>query len=124
MGAVRVLPRFLREITATAAVRVVIRRLGSVAMLDATGARVLGEMVQEPRRQGITVLVQAPATSTGGCSPPQAPWRRSSSASTSSPPSPRRVPHAARHVPEAAPSGHPVYRLCTVPNERVSCELH
>ena len=37
---------------------------------------------------------------------------------------PEAVADAARHVPEAAPSGHPVYRLSTVPNERVSCELH
>ena len=50
--------RFLREITATADVRVVILRLGSVAMLDATGARVLGEIVEHLHRRGITVLVK------------------------------------------------------------------
>jgi SulP family sulfate permease len=50
--------RFLREITATTDVRVVILRLGSVAMLDATGARVLGEIVEHLHRQGITVLVK------------------------------------------------------------------
>lgn len=50
--------RFLREITATTDVRVVILRLGAVAMLDATGARVLGEIVEHLRRQGIMVLVK------------------------------------------------------------------
>jgi SulP family sulfate permease len=50
--------RFLREITATTDVRVVILRLGSVAMLDATGARVLGEIVEHLHRRGITVLVK------------------------------------------------------------------
>jgi SulP family sulfate permease len=50
--------RFLREITATTAVRVVILRLGSVVMLDATGARVLGEIVEDLHRRGITVLVK------------------------------------------------------------------
>src|SRR4051812_23973847 len=50
--------RFLREITATTHVRGVILRLGSVAMLDATGARVLGEIVEHLQRQGITVLVK------------------------------------------------------------------
>ena len=50
--------RFLREITATTAVRVVILRLGSVAMLDATGAHVLGEIVDDLHRRGITVLVK------------------------------------------------------------------
>ena len=50
--------RFLREITATADVRVVILRLGTVAMLDATGARVLGEIVEHLQRRGITVLVK------------------------------------------------------------------
>jgi sulfate permease, SulP family len=51
--------RFLREITATTEVQVVILRLGSVAMLDATGARVLGEIVEHLRRQGITVLMKS-----------------------------------------------------------------
>jgi SulP family sulfate permease len=50
--------RFLREITATTTVRVVILRLGSVVMLDATGARVLGEIVEDLHRRGITVLVK------------------------------------------------------------------
>jgi sulfate permease, SulP family len=50
--------RFLREITATTSVRVVILRLGSVVMLDATGARVLGEIVESLHRQGTTVLVK------------------------------------------------------------------
>jgi len=50
--------RFLREITAATAVRVVILRLASVAMLDATGAHVLGEIVEDLQRRGITVLVK------------------------------------------------------------------
>jgi sulfate permease, SulP family len=51
--------RFLREITATTDVRVVILRLGALEMLDATGARVLGEIVEHLRRQGIDVLVKS-----------------------------------------------------------------
>jgi SulP family sulfate permease len=51
--------RFLREITATTDVRVVILRLGALDMLDATGARVLGEIVEHLRRQGIDVLVKS-----------------------------------------------------------------
>ncbi|MCW2695940.1 MAG: sodium-independent anion transporter [Modestobacter sp.] len=50
--------RFLREITATPAVRVEVLRLGSVVMLDATGARVLGEIVEVLHRRGITVLLK------------------------------------------------------------------
>jgi sulfate permease, SulP family len=51
--------RFLREITATTDVRVVILRLGALDLLDATGARVLGEIVEHMRRQGIEVLVKS-----------------------------------------------------------------
>jgi SulP family sulfate permease len=50
--------RFLAELTAVADVRVVILRLGSVAMLDATGARALGEIVEDLEERGITVLVK------------------------------------------------------------------
>lgn len=50
--------RFLGEITATADVRVVILRLSAVAMLDATGARALGGLVDQLTGEGITVLVK------------------------------------------------------------------
>ena len=50
--------RFLAELTATADVRVVILRLSSMAMLDATGARALGEIVNQLADRGITVLLK------------------------------------------------------------------
>jgi SulP family sulfate permease len=50
--------RFLAEITATADVRVVILRLSSVGMLDASGARALGEVVKDLEERGITVLIK------------------------------------------------------------------
>lgn len=50
--------RFLSELTATADVRVVILRLSSMAMLDATGARALGEIVTQLADRGITVLLK------------------------------------------------------------------
>jgi SulP family sulfate permease len=50
--------RFLSELTATADVRVVIFRMSSMAMLDATGARALGEIVEQLSNRGITVLMK------------------------------------------------------------------
>ncbi len=50
--------RFLSELTATTDVRVVILRLSAVGMLDATGARALGEIVAQLAEQGITVLLK------------------------------------------------------------------
>jgi sulfate permease, SulP family len=50
--------RFLAQLTATADVRVVILRLSAVDLLDATGARVLGEIVEQLEDRGITVLVK------------------------------------------------------------------
>ena len=50
--------RFLSELTATADVRVVILRLSGVGMLDATGARALGEIVEQLADRGITVLLK------------------------------------------------------------------
>ena len=50
--------RFLAELTATADVRVVILRLSSMVMLDATGARALGEIVDQLEDRGITVLMK------------------------------------------------------------------
>ncbi|GAA3162447.1 SulP family inorganic anion transporter [Blastococcus jejuensis] len=50
--------RFLAEVTATADVRVVILRLSAVALLDASGARALGEVVEDLAERGITVLVK------------------------------------------------------------------
>ncbi len=50
--------RFLTELTATTDVRVVILRLSGMAMLDATGARALGEIVDELGARGITVLLK------------------------------------------------------------------
>ena len=109
--------RFLREITATTSVQVVILRLGSVAMLDATGARVLGEIVENLHRQGITVLVKgasaehrrllaavgtlAPLIERDTSSPPSTrPWP---TRPRTSPPTPTgrrpRTGHRARSVP-------------------------
>jgi SulP family sulfate permease len=50
--------RFLTQVTATADVRVVILRLSAMAMLDATGARALGEIVDQLSERGITVLLK------------------------------------------------------------------
>ncbi len=50
--------RFLAEMTATADVRVVILRLSAVALLDASGARALGEVVEDLEERGITVLIK------------------------------------------------------------------
>jgi len=52
--------RFLNEFTTTADVRVVILRLGSLDMLDATGARALAELIDELEHRGIVVLVKCP----------------------------------------------------------------
>ena len=50
--------RFLAQITAVTDVRVVILRLSGVAMLDATGARALGEVSEQLHERGITVLLK------------------------------------------------------------------
>lgn len=50
--------RFLAEMTAIADVRVVILRLSGVGMLDATGARALGDVVGQLDARGITVLLK------------------------------------------------------------------
>jgi SulP family sulfate permease len=50
--------RVLAEVAATADVRVVILRLSAVALLDASGARALGEVVEDLEERGITVLVK------------------------------------------------------------------
>jgi SulP family sulfate permease len=50
--------RFLAELTATTDVRVVILRLSAVGLLDATGARALGEIVEQLADRGITVLLK------------------------------------------------------------------
>jgi sulfate permease, SulP family len=50
--------RFLAELTAVTDVRVVILRLGSIGVLDATGARALGEIVDQLADRDITVLLK------------------------------------------------------------------
>ncbi len=50
--------RFLDQLTAISDVRVVILRLSNMAMLDATGARALGEIVDQLAERGITVLLK------------------------------------------------------------------
>lgn len=50
--------RFLAQITAVADVRVVILRLSGVGLLDATGARALGEVAEQLHERGITVLLK------------------------------------------------------------------
>jgi SulP family sulfate permease len=53
---VPVVGRFLSDMTAVADVRVVILRLSSLVMLDASGAKALGDMVEQLAERGITVL--------------------------------------------------------------------
>jgi sulfate permease, SulP family len=50
--------RFLAELTAVSDVRVVVLRLGNLAMLDATGARVLAEIIQQFDDRGIAVVLK------------------------------------------------------------------
>ena len=50
--------RFLAQLTATTDVHVVILRLSGMAMLDGTGARALGEIVDQLSDRGITVLLK------------------------------------------------------------------
>jgi SulP family sulfate permease len=50
--------RFLAQLTQTSDVRVVILRMRSLGMLDATGARALGELVETLSARGITVLMK------------------------------------------------------------------
>ena len=52
--------RFLTELTAISAVRVVILRLPDIQVLDATGAQALGEIVAELESRHITVLLKGP----------------------------------------------------------------
>jgi SulP family sulfate permease len=52
--------RFLTELTAVADVKVVILRLPELQVLDATGAQVLGEIVEELESRRITVLIKRP----------------------------------------------------------------
>ncbi|HTK15065.1 MAG TPA: SulP family inorganic anion transporter [Acidimicrobiia bacterium] len=54
--------RFLTELTAVADVRVVILRMPSLQILDATGAQALGEIVAELEGRGMTVLITGPRT--------------------------------------------------------------
>jgi sulfate permease, SulP family len=111
--------RFLHEITATADVRVVILRLGSVAMLDATGARVLGQIVERLQRQGVTVLVKGASdeqrrllTAVGSLAPL---IERGHVFATF----PEAVAHATRHAVVDKPSTDP---SSARPIERVSCD--
>lgn len=50
--------RFLAQLTAVSDVRVVVLRLGSLAMLDATGARVLAQIIEQFDDRGIAVVVK------------------------------------------------------------------
>jgi SulP family sulfate permease len=50
--------RFLAELTALADVRVVILRLSSIAVLDATGARALGEIIRQLADRNIAVFLK------------------------------------------------------------------
>ena len=52
--------RFLTELTAVTDVRVVVLRLPDVQVLDATGARALGEIVSELEARHISVLLKGP----------------------------------------------------------------
>ncbi len=50
--------RFLQQLTDVSDVRVVVLRLANLAMLDATGARAVGEIVDELDGRGITVVLK------------------------------------------------------------------
>lgn len=50
--------RVLAEVTALRDVSVVILRMSQIELLDATGARVLSEIVQQLERRGVTVLIK------------------------------------------------------------------
>jgi SulP family sulfate permease len=50
--------RFLTILTRTSNIRVVILRMSAVQVLDATGARALGDIVTELQGRGITVLIK------------------------------------------------------------------
>jgi SulP family sulfate permease len=52
--------RFLAQLTEVHGVRVVILRLPSLQVLDATGAQALGEIVSQLEARGITVLIKGP----------------------------------------------------------------
>lgn len=52
--------RFLTELTAVSDAKVVLLRLPSLQVLDATGAQALGEIVAELEHRGITVLLKGP----------------------------------------------------------------
>ncbi len=49
---------FLKELTAVSDVRVVILRLSQLQVLDATGAKAIGDMVTELEHRGITILIK------------------------------------------------------------------
>lgn len=50
--------RFLAELTAVSDIRVVVLRLGNLAMLDATGARALSEIIEQFDDRGIAVVLK------------------------------------------------------------------
>jgi sulfate permease, SulP family len=50
--------RFLGELTAVSDVRVVVLRLGNLAMMDATGARALAEIIEQFDERGIAVVLK------------------------------------------------------------------
>ena len=50
--------RFLEELSSVSDVRVLVLRLGGVRVLDASGARVLGEIIDDLQGRGIVVLVK------------------------------------------------------------------
>jgi SulP family sulfate permease len=52
--------RFLTELTAVSSATVVVLRLPDIQMLDATGAKALGEIIAELEHRGITVLLKGP----------------------------------------------------------------
>jgi SulP family sulfate permease len=94
--------RFLAELTATTDVRVVILRLSSVGLLDATGARALGEIIDQFADRGITVLVKGASpehtrllTAVGALAPVAARGHLFADL-------PAAVAHARQHVTEAS----------------------
>lgn len=114
--------RFLAQLTAVTDVRVVILRLSGVGLIDGSGARTLGEIVEQLEARGITVLLK-------GASPRH--WRVLMAVGTLAPvlarghvfqDLPAAVAHARRHVCTAvarAGQVHPARACPAAPRHEV-----
>lgn len=111
--------RFLVELTAITDVRVVILRLSGVGMLDASGARALGEIVDQLADRDITVLLKGAnieharlLTAVGTLAPLLARGHVFDYL-------PAAIAHARKHVTRDAPAGQSIANLQHPPTEGV-----